>query len=86
MRDIKDKKLFLQSVHEKNAETYDSLMKNRELSNKIRRFRKVLLSFSGGDVLELGVGTGASLDCYDPNYVDSYVGIDWSPQMLIQAF
>jgi len=79
LKDIKDKKLFLHSVHEKTAENYDKFMKNREFSNKIGRYRKILLSFSEGDVLECGVGTGASFSSYDPNYVTSYIGTDWSP-------
>lgn len=86
MREIPDKKLHLFKIHEKSAETYDKNIEHRELSNKMNTYRRVLLSYAEGKVLEVGVGTGRCLKFYDPKQIDSYTGIDWSPAMLLQAF
>jgi len=45
-----------------------------------------LLSHAQGHVLECGVGTGKTLSNYDETIIDSYVGIDWSSNMLMKAF
>ena len=86
LRDIKDKKLFLFKVHEKTAESYDSSTQRRELSNKIQTYRKVLLSYAEGKVLECGIGTGRTLRFYDSKLVKHLTGVDWSPAMLQKAF
>lgn len=86
LRDIKDKKLFLHQVHDKVAEGYDDMMKVREFSNKTRKYRKVVLSYAAGDVLECGIGTGNSLQHYNQAQIDSFIGVDWSSNMLAQSF
>jgi predicted TPR repeat methyltransferase len=60
-------------------------MDRREWSNKLSRFRRRLLSYASGHVLEMGIGTGANLPHYR-NEVEQLVGVDWSDQMLMKAF
>ena len=57
-----------------------------EFSNKFGKYRKTLLSFAQGRVLEMGIGTGANLQYYDGPSVKELVGVDWSEQMLMKAF
>ena len=66
LREIPDKKLHLFNIHEKSAESYDKNIEHRELSNKMNTYRRVLLSYAEGKVLEVGVGTGRCLKFYDP--------------------
>ena len=54
------------NIHEKSAESYDKNIEHRELSNKMNTYRRVLLSYAEGKVLEVGVGTGRCLKFYDP--------------------
>lgn len=85
LRDIKDQRAFLRERHEQIASTYNELEKKREFSNKFGRYRRTLLSYASGNVLEMGVGTGLNLSHYTQK-VDSLLGIDWSEAMLIEAF
>ena len=62
------------------------MMANREFSNKLPRYRKVILSYAQGDILECGVATGHTFQHYQKENVKSYIGIDWSSNMLLQAF
>ncbi|CDW81984.1 protein kinase [Stylonychia lemnae] len=55
LRDISDQKSFLHGVHQKIAETYDDTYNRREYSNKLSKYRRILLSYADGDVLEVGV-------------------------------
>jgi len=75
----------LHGVHDKLAETYDETNARREFSNKYQRYRKILLSYAEGRVLEMGVGTGTNLSFY-PRRVSEFVGVDWSDAMLMKAF
>ena len=61
LKDIDDKKLFLMERHQAIAESFDADMAQREWSNKLPQYRKVLLSYAEGDVLECGIGTGTNL-------------------------
>ena len=58
---MRDQKAFLKEKHEEIAEKYDEMQKKREFSNKYGRFRKTLLSYAEGRVLEMGIGTGTNL-------------------------
>lgn len=49
----------------------------------MRSWRKELLSGLSGDVLEVGIGTGANLSYYPPTV--RLTGIDFSPKMLQYA-
>jgi predicted TPR repeat methyltransferase len=85
IRDVKDQRAFLLERHNLFAEKYDSKMDTREFSNKISRYRKRLLSYASGRVIEFGIGTGANLPFYRGD-VDEVIGIDWSDKMLTKAF
>ena len=61
LKDIDDKKMFLMERHQAIAESFDADMAQREWSNKLPQYRKVLLSYAEGDVLECGIGTGTNL-------------------------
>ena len=73
------------SKHNEFSEKYDSKMETREFSNKFSRYRKRLLSYASGRVVEFGVGTGANLPYYRYD-VEELVGIDWSDKMIMKAF
>jgi len=51
----------------------------------VRRQRDKVVPLAEGRVLELGVGTGHNLACYDPARVEAVVGIDPSPPLLERA-
>ena len=53
--------MFLKNKHDEIAENYDEMNKKREFSNKYGRYRKTLLSYAEGRVLEMGIGTGINL-------------------------
>lgn len=56
------------------------------MSNKINKYRKVMISYAEGDVLECAVGTGKNFRFYSVADVKSYTGVDWSSGMLEKAF
>ena len=72
-------------THDKIAEKYDSMYQKRDFSNKISKYRRTLLSYAEGDVLEMGCGTGANFSHYTSR-VDKVLAVDWSKNMLMQAF
>ena len=86
LREVSDKKLFLYNIHQSIAEKYDQLYARREFSNKLSRYRSVLLSYAEGDVLECGIGTGVTLKYYPADQITSFIGVDWSPSMLEKSF
>jgi predicted TPR repeat methyltransferase len=85
LRDVKDQKTFLYNIHQNQAESYDIQTQKREFSNKLGQYRKTLLSYADGQVLEMGVGTGVNLPFYTSR-VTGLVGVDWSDNMLLKAF
>jgi len=78
--------MFLLETHQKVADGYDQLFARREYSNKLTRYRAVLISYADGDILECGVGTGKNFKHFTSKDVSSYIGIDWSSNMLEKAF
>ena len=64
LRDVKDHKGFLRERHDKSAETYDTDQQRMEFSNKFGHYRRTLLSYAEGRVLEMGIGTGANFPYY----------------------
>lgn len=64
IRDVKDQRSFLLERHNAFAAEYDKKMERREFSNKLSRYRRRLLSYASGRVLEMGIGTGANLPFY----------------------
>lgn len=47
------------------------------MSNHLSRYRRTLLSYCNGKVLEMGIGTGINFQFYGSD-VDEIVGVDWS--------
>ena len=64
LKDVKDQKKFLHSVHQNVAEKYDEIYQKREFSNKLGKYRRIVLSYAEGKCLEVGVGTGENLKHY----------------------
>ena len=54
---VANKREFLLDIDNKIAEKYDKIVEKQEVSRKILKQRKVLLSYAEGKVLETGVGT-----------------------------
>ena len=71
-------------IHERNAASYEKKSEFLEFRNQIHKYRRILLSHAKGRVLELGVGTGRSLEFYKSD-VEEVVCIDHSSNMLNQA-
>ena len=46
------------------AVKYDEMYEKREFSNKLSKYRRIVLSYAEGKVLEIGVGTGENLKYY----------------------
>ena len=86
LRDIKDHKTFLRQKHDAIAEKYDEGANSREFSNKYGKYRRTLLTYAQGRVLEMGVGTGANLQYYSGSQISEFIGVDWSENMLLKAF
>lgn len=57
-------------------------MKKIRITNALAKWRKKLLQHAYGDVLEVGIGTGANFNFYNRNTVSSVTGIDFSSEML----
>lgn len=64
LKDVKDQKKFLHSVHQNVAEKHDEIYQKREFSNKLGKYRRIVLSYAEGKCLEVGVGTGENLKHY----------------------
>lgn len=47
--------------HDASADKYDESSSKMEFSNKFGKYRKTLLSFAKGRVIEMGIGTGTNL-------------------------
>ena len=58
----------------------DEQLDSYERANKIDLYRKILLSYSTGFILETAVGTSRNLKYYPPG--SSIIGIDWSSNAL----
>jgi hypothetical protein len=54
IKDVNNKRKYLFEKHQEIAEGYDKFIEKRESVNKLIRFRKTLLSYADGDVLETG--------------------------------
>ena len=55
LKEISDKKLFLFETHNKISENYNNVFARREFSNKLTRYRNVLLSYAEGDVHKFNI-------------------------------
>lgn len=81
--DVQDKDTFYKTRHDRIALTYDGEFESYEWSQRVHKFREVLLSYAEGKVLEVGVGTGRNWMYYPKEC--HVVGIDWSEEMLQES-
>lgn len=78
--DSPDKATMLKSIHSQAAASYDLQTEGFEWSKRIDKYRKVLVSYAEGKVLEIGIGTGRNWPYYNAGC--KVIGVDWSPEML----
>jgi ubiquinone/menaquinone biosynthesis C-methylase UbiE len=77
------RKETLQEIHDRIASSYEKKTENFEFRNQIHKYRRILISYAKGDVLECGVGTGKSLEFYKDDC--KVIAIDHAPKMLEKA-
>ncbi|EAR90597.1 ubiquinone/menaquinone biosynthesis methyltransferase family protein (macronuclear) [Tetrahymena thermophila SB210] len=77
------KRQFLFNIHQNLAILYDKSVDSYEDLSKINQYRKILLSYAQGFVLETAIGTSRNLKFYPPGV--KVLGIDWSSNMLEAA-
>ncbi len=65
LKDVKDQRKFLHNIHQRIAEKYDETYQKREFSNKLSKYRRIVLSYAEGKTLEVGIGTGENLKYYN---------------------
>eukprot|EP01017_Pseudomicrothorax_dubius_P033519 TRINITY_DN4499_c0_g4_i1.p1 TRINITY_DN4499_c0_g4~~TRINITY_DN4499_c0_g4_i1.p1 ORF type:complete len:209 (-),score=46.55 TRINITY_DN4499_c0_g4_i1:51-677(-) len=70
----------MHQIHESLASRIDEAFDKYEKTSRIPEYRRILLSYAEGLVLETGVGTSRNLLYYP--YGTRVVGIDWSPAMI----
>ena len=75
-------KLIIQRNYNEIAPDYDRTFDPMEILY-LRRLRKRLLTRAQGQILEIAVGTGSTLPCY--NGYSTLTAVDLSPGMLSQA-
>jgi ubiquinone/menaquinone biosynthesis C-methylase UbiE len=74
------RKELLHETHNRLANSYEKKTQDFEFRNQIPKYRRILISYAKGKVLELGIGTGKSLEFYKPDC--ELVAIDYSSNML----
>ncbi len=77
-KQIKKKKLH--EIHDLMAANYEKKTDNFEFRNQYNKYRRILYSYAKGRCLEVGVGTGRSLEFYKSDV--SLIAIDYSKKML----
>lgn len=70
-------------IHERLASSYEKKTEKFEARNQFNKYRRVLISYAKGKTLELGVGTGRSLEFYKDDA--DVIGVDYCEKMLDQA-
>ena len=86
MRDYKAEnklKEQLKKIHSGSAERYDKFYNKVEARNKINLYRKIMTSYTYGEILETGCGTGKNFVFYKPD--QKILAIDYSQEMLDKA-
>jgi len=74
------KKEKLQEIHDLMAPNYEKKTENFEFRNQYNKYRRILYSYARGNCLELGVGTGRSLEFFKNDV--NLIAIDYSKKML----
>lgn len=67
--------------YDNHAKMYEKNQNNPTLA----KWRKQLLKHAYGEVLEVGIGTGANFSFYNKNTVSSVTGVDFSFEMIKRA-
>lgn len=74
----------LKEIHQRNAGSYEKKTNFFEVRNQINRYRRIMLSWAKGRVLDVGIGTGRNLEFYKSD-VNELICVDYSSKMLEQA-
>lgn len=74
------KKEEMKIIHDRIAPSYEKKTEGLEIRCQFNKYRRILVSYATGKVLECGIGTGRSLEFYKKDA--ELVGIDYSPKML----
>jgi ubiquinone/menaquinone biosynthesis C-methylase UbiE len=74
------KKQAMHEIHDRIAGSYEKITEKFEFRNQIHKYRRILISYAKGKVLECGVGTGKSLEFYKDD--SNVIAIDYSNKML----
>jgi ubiquinone/menaquinone biosynthesis C-methylase UbiE len=77
------KKEEMLKIHDRIAGSYEKKTERFEVRNQFNKYRRILISYAKGKVLECGVGTGRSLEFYKEDA--DVIGVDYSSKMLEQA-
>lgn len=87
--ELKNGSLYLKGVSDTGGEAmefsttlYDTFMYPLEKA-RLSRFRKRLLGYAQGEVLEIGAGTGVNLKYLPFSKIDRYVGLDLNIKPLL---
>jgi ubiquinone/menaquinone biosynthesis C-methylase UbiE len=75
---ISDKLAFLKSIHSTSAEEFEKKVKHE--NDHTKSMRRNIVERAYGNVLEVGIGTGANFDYYKPGI--TLTGVDWSSKVL----
>lgn len=75
---ISDKLNFLKSIHSTSAADFEKKVQHE--SDRIKSLRRTIIQKAYGNVLEIGIGTGANFDYYKPEV--KLTGVDWSSKVL----
>jgi hypothetical protein len=76
---ISDRQAFF-NLHNDMAFKFDEKIEPGESKHKIGKYRKSILKFAEGNVLETGVGTSRNLQHYPLGC--EITGVDYSPKMI----
>jgi ubiquinone/menaquinone biosynthesis C-methylase UbiE len=77
------KKEAMLEIHDRIANSYEKKTERFEFRNQFHKYRRILVSYAKGKVLECGVGTGRSLEFYKDDC--NVIAIDHSSKMLEKA-
>jgi hypothetical protein len=76
------KREWLHEIHENKIREIDRLSKANEKNHGIAEYRKMLLSFADGLILETAVGTSNNIPYYPQDKPVAVIGVDYSQNAL----